>query len=377
MNSMTKSIKILIAVFVISSSCKAQSYVFDVRETSGMDYSICINVKANQIIASRNGRTTFSYRFYNSKIDEKGFLGFSFRPDFHPLLRPSRPNHFFIIGKNGIFCNTSDDKKAFVFKPKNNDAYLKIYQQLVNNLFGEVRTTPQQFNPSRNLTFTVDGVSFTMIYVPGGTFTMGATSEQGSDAENDEKPAHSVTLSSYHIGQTEVTQALWAAVMGSNPSRFKGDWRPVENVSWYDCQTFISRLNEKTGKNFRLPTEAEWEYTARNGNSGGLKYAGSDIISNVAWYSNNSNSSTHNVATKSPNSLGIYDMSGNVWEWCEDWYGDYNSSSQTNPKGPSNGNYRVRRGGSCESYAGFCRVSFRAYSAPSRSDIPLGLRLAL
>ena len=234
----------------------------------------------------------------------------------------------------------------------------------------------KQGNPARNLTFTVGGVSFTMVYVPGGTFTMGATSEQGSDAWDWEKPTHNVTLSGYHIGQTEVTQALWKAVMGSNPSYFKGDSRPVENVSWNDCQTFISRLNAKTGKQFRLPTEAEWEYAARGGHSGGSKYAGSDNISNVAWYDDNSGGETHNVATKSPNGLGIYDMSGNVWEWCQDWYGDYSSSSQTNPKGPSSGDNRVPRGGSWLTNVWYCRVSNRNFYTPSNSCLNLGLRLA-
>ena len=216
-----------------------------------------------------------------------------------------------------------------------------------------------------------------MVYVPGGTFIMGATSEQGADADYDEKPTHSVTLSSYHIGQTEVTQALWKAVMGSNPSYFKGDSRPVAYVSWNDCQTFISRLNAKTGKQFRLPTEAEWECAARGGQSGGSKYAGSDNISNVAWYDDNSGGETHNVATKSPNGLGIYDMSGNVREWCQDWYGNYSSSSQTNPKGPSNGANRVYRGGSWLFNAGLCRVSIRFNFTPSYSCNDLGLRLVL
>ena len=185
-------------------------------------------------------------------------------------------------------------------------------------------------------TFTVNGVTFTMIAVEGGTFQMGATSEQGSDAESDEKPVHSVTLSDYCIGETEVTQELWEAVMGSNPSGFSGyPQRPVEKVSWNDCQEFITKLNQLTGKNFRLPTEAEWEYAARGGNkSQGYKYSGSNTIDNVAWYYSNSASRTHDVKTKSPNELGIYDMSGNVWEWCYDWYGSYSSGSQTNPTGP-------------------------------------------
>jgi len=224
-----------------------------------------------------------------------------------------------------------------------------------------------------------------MVYVEGGTFTMGATSEQGGDAYDWEKPAHSVTLSSYYMGETEVTQALWEAVMGSNPSNFKGANRPVEQVSWDDCQEFISRLNAKTGKRFRLPTEAEWEYAARGGHSGGYKYSGSDNIYDVAWFDKNiydkGSSSPHYgtyaVATKLPNELGLYDMSGNVQEWCSDWYGTYSSSAQSNPTGPSSGSSRVCRGGSWFDSARYCRVSIRYYDSPdSRCDF-LGFRLAL
>ena len=175
-------------------------------------------------------------------------------------------------------------------------------------------------------TFYANGVSFEMVEVRGGTFRMGATSEQGSDACDWEKPVHSVTLSGYNIGKTEVTQELWQAVMGSNPSRFKGDNMPVECVSWDDCQEFIRKLNSLTSQNFRLPTEAEWEFACRGGNnSRGYKYSGSNYIDNVAWYDGNSGDKTHPVATKSPNELGIYDMSGNVWEWCNDWGGGYSS----------------------------------------------------
>jgi formylglycine-generating enzyme required for sulfatase activity len=225
---------------------------------------------------------------------------------------------------------------------------------------------------------TVGNVSFTMIRVDGGTFTMGATSEQGSDADSDEKPAHQVTLSPYYIGETEVTQALWEAVMGNNPSNFKGSNNPVEMVSWDDCQLFIRKLNQSTGLSFRLPTEAEWEYAVRGGNkSRGYKYSGSNKLKDVAWYDNNSGSSTHDVKTKQANELGLYDMSGNVWEWCSDWYGSYDSSSQTNPKGSASGSYRVIRGGSWRSNAGFCRVSDRSGGAPDNRDDFLGLRLAL
>ena len=227
-------------------------------------------------------------------------------------------------------------------------------------------------------TFYANGVSFEMVEVRGGTFRMGATSEQGSDAWYDEKPVHSVTLSGYYIGKTEVTQALWKAVMGSNPSKFIGDNLPVENVSWYDCQEFIRKLNSLTGQNFRLPTEAEWEFACRGGNnSRGYKYSGSNYIDNVAWYDGNSGDKTHSVATKSPNELGIYDMSGNVGEWCGDWFGDYSSGAQTNPKGPYDGSNRVHRGGSWYSNARFCRSSGRSFDGPGDLRVFLGLRLSL
>ena len=230
-----------------------------------------------------------------------------------------------------------------------------------------------------NQTFTVGGVSFTMVYVDGGTFTMGATSEQGNyDPRDDEKPAHSVNLSSYYIGQTEVTQELWEAVMGSNPSRFKGAKRPVECVSWSDCCEFICKLNQKTGKNFRLPTEAEWEYAARGGNkSQHYRFSGGVPLGNVAWCSDNSGKKTHDVATKPANELGIYDMSGNVREWCSDWYGAYDSSSQHNPQGPASGSDRVCRGGSWDDSARGCRVSHRFRSSADSRNKYIGLRLAL
>ena len=226
--------------------------------------------------------------------------------------------------------------------------------------------------------YTVGGVTFEMVSVDGGTFTMGGTSEQGSDADSDEKPTHQVTLSDYSIGKTEVTQALWEAVMGSNPSSCKGNNLPVEQVSWDDCQTFISKLNAMTGQKFRLPTEAEWEYAARGGNkSRGYKYSGSNSIGDVAWYWVNSGSNTHPVGTKAPNELGIYDMSGNVWEWCSDWYGSYSSASQTNPKGPNSGSFRVFRGGSWDYSARGCRVSYRGFNNPGYRYNALGVRLAL
>ena len=229
-----------------------------------------------------------------------------------------------------------------------------------------------------NKTYTVNGVSFTMIGVEGGTFTMGSP-DSDSDAYGNEKPAHQVTLSNYSIGETEVTQELWQAVMGSNPSYYTGDLqRPVEYVSWNNCQTFISKLNELTGESFRLPTEAEWEYAARGGKeSKGYKYSGSNTVNDVAWYWDKSSSGTKAVKTKQPNELGIYDMSGNVYEWCSDWYGSYSSSWQFDPTGPSSGSYRVLRGGSWHYDAGYCRVAYRFHDSPDRGYYFYGFRLSL
>ena len=236
-------------------------------------------------------------------------------------------------------------------------------------------------------TFTVNGVTFKMVAVEGGTFTMGATAEQGSDAYTNEKPTHQVTLSSYSIGETEVTQALWQAVMGTNPSNFTGNpQRPVEKVSWNACQMFITKLNQMTGKNFRLPTEAEWEYAARGGNlSQGYKYPGSNDVNEVAWFRDNSYAvgssspdyGTHPVGTLAPNELGIYDMSGNVSEWCQDLYGTYTSAAQTNPTGSTSGSHRVYRGGSWGVNARYCRVSYRLNYTPTGISSNYGLRLVL
>ena len=258
------------------------------------------------------------------------------------------------------------------------------YRMRLNTENGKVESETKTFvtnnpnDPNNPNTFTVNGVSFEMVYVEGGTFDMGATSEQGGDAESDEYPVHSVTLSGYYIGKCEVTQELWEAVMGSNPSNFKGAQNPVESVSWNDCQNFIKKLNSLTGRTFRLPTEAEWEYAARGGKKSlHYKYSGSGNIDDVAWYYDNSGDKTHAVGTKSPNELGICDMSGNVEEWCSDWYGSYSAGAQTNPQGPSSGSNRVLRCGSWTEYAGCCSVSNRNYDYPDYSDSYIGLRLVL
>ena len=236
------------------------------------------------------------------------------------------------------------------------------------------------------LEINVNGVNVVMIRVEGGTFAMGATPEQGSDPSSREKPVHQVTVASYYIAQTEVTQELWIAVMNENPGYFNGARHPVEQVSWTDCQDFIAALNELTGRSFRLPTEAEWEFAARGGNlSQGYKYAGGDYLPDVAWYSYNDSwelrgngaHGTHDVATRIPNELFLFDMSGNVHEWCQDWYGDYTTDAVTDPVGPMTGTARVYRGGSWYFDEWFCRVSFRNSVAPSYRSHGIGMRLAL
>ena len=206
----------------------------------------------------------------------------------------------------------------------------------------------------------VGNVSFKMIKVDGGSFMMGGTSEQKT-AQDDEFPVHKVTLSDYYIAETEVSQALWKAVMGSNPSHFKGDNRPVEKVSWEMANDFCKRLSDMTGRTYRLPTEAQWEFAARGGNKDVKgRYAGSDNINQVACYYNTSNQTTRRVDAGVPNELGLYNMSGNVTEWCSDWYApSYQSEEQYNPAGPSSGSCHVGRGGQWGSPATNCRVSNR------------------
>lgn len=235
---------------------------------------------------------------------------------------------------------------------------------------------------SGNRVFTVGGVTFKMMAVEGGTFAMGATRSQGNGAIATEKPVHLVTLSDYCLGQTEVTQALWNAVMGSNPSNFTGDPNlPVEMVSWNDCQQFITKLNQLTGMTFRMPTEAEWEYAARGGKkTRGNMYAGGNTLSDVAWYNANAAGTTHPVGTKAPNELGIYDMSGNVYEYCQDFSDGYaypSADHQYNPTGVLSGDGRIIRGGSIDYGSDNCRIARRWGDDPDSRWKDQGLRLAL
>ena len=224
------------------------------------------------------------------------------------------------------------------------------------------------------------GVAFDMVLVEGGEFEMGGADEEAYD---EEKPVHRVTLSSFYLGKYPVTQSVWTAVMGSNPSDFKGDHRPVENVSWEDAQEFIGKLNDLTGKPYRLPSEAEWEYAARGGvllEGEGYLYAGSDKLKQVGWYDENSGSETHEVGLKYPNEFGLYDLSGNVWEWCQDqWHENYKSAPDDGSAWEDRdaGSSRVIRGGSWLDNSGRCRVASRYYFEPAPRLTSLGFRLAL
>ena len=265
-------------------------------------------------------------------------------------------------------------------------------------LTGEWPADPEPVYEPVYETFTVSNVTFRVLLVEGGTFMMGGR-EDDPYVKPWEVPAHEVTLSDYYIGETEVTQALWKAVMGSNPSWYQYSYnsdyaytndlqRPVENVTYSNVQSFLTKLKQKTGKTFRLPTEAEWEFAARGGNySKGYMFPGSNDIDEVAWHTGNSmeylpnagrdENIPHPVGTKLPNELLIYDMGGNVGEWTSDWYGLYTDAPATNPTGPTTGTARVVRGGSFYQAWRMNRVSYRHEGWPTSATIHVGLRVVL
>jgi formylglycine-generating enzyme required for sulfatase activity len=255
-------------------------------------------------------------------------------------------------------------------------------------------------NQTKNFIEAVNGISFRMIEIQGGTFQMGTNDPKRSDAE---KPIHSVTLKSFYLGETLVTQDLWRVVYGDNksliktfwgenPGHFKGHNLPVENVTWYQVQDFIKILSSTSGKKYRLPTEAEWEYAAGGGKAGKTLWSGTNTFMNsfnpfksipaddltyYCWYSSNSNEKTHPVGNKKSNSLGLFDMSGNVIEWCQDWYAGYTGFDQNNPQGASTGSEKVARGGSYSEAANDCHITSRYGIKPGNCSVNVGFRLAL
>ena len=342
-------------------------------------YILKLKTKSVQGEALQTQKLTINYTPTNALVlvDSKPYKGNGHIETFLTL-----GNHNYIIAAEG-YETVEGSFKLTESAPRTITEQLvttaQVSSEQMQQQTSEISATESVSTGDAVKTITANGVSFNMIRVEGGTFLMGATSEQ-EKPDKDEKPIHEVTLSTYYIGETEVTQELWQAVMGNNPSKYKGPHLPVEKVRWNDCQDFILRLNQQTGMKFRLPTEAEWEYAARGGNkSRGYQYSGSNNIDDVAWYTETTHDEgTHDVKTKQPNELGLYDMSGNVWEWCQDWDGRYSAVSQTNPIGPSSGNYRVLRGGSWGGSAGRCRVANRLnIGTPGNRGSYHGLRLAL
>ncbi len=268
-------------------------------------------------------------------------------------------------------------------RPQNIDEFLALLEpttqktEVTNSTSSHKSCTTRTAEDGSRIV-TINEVSFSMKPVEGGKFFMGGTSEQ-INADPDEYPIHEVELSSFFMSETPITQELYATVMGTNPSRFNTNpQHPVENVTWHDCHRFIKKLNEITGFKFRLPTEAEWEFAARGGRkTQHFQYAGSANVHEVAWFERNSDTSTHPVKSKLPNELGIYDLSGNVWEWCFDWKGDYTAMEQTNPEGPEEGTERINRGGAWFSSERTCRLSNRNANLPNHKNMMLGFRIVL
>ena len=290
--------------------------------------------------------------------------------------------------------NTSRPKVAST----SDDGMAKACAELAIELLGMTRNTggynsggtgSNSYSQGQNFTETAFGINMKMIYIEGGSFTMGCTGEQGSECDDDESPNRYTKVNSFYIGMLEVTQSQWEKVMGTTIYQQKskagasntygtGSDYPMYYVSWEEAKEFCARLSRQTGRNYSLPTEAEWEYAARGGKKNeGTKYAGGWSIGDVAWYYDNSNNSAHVCGTKRANALGIYDMSGNVWEWCEDWFGSYLSYDTDNPKGASSGSNRVLRGGSWYSFAKGCRVSFRSLNTPGSRGSVNGFRVVL
>ena len=387
-----------LAIFLLSlfafTATHAQKISFSVNEIGEGNCTVVFDLTNNQVTATKsNGQTLFSHHLGQKKYDQSlDVIGFSFSDKSTPVMKYDDYKDFLIVSSSSSNIKYKKGSDLYMFKAQN----ISLFSSLFNRLCNAIKENLVVSFPT-NRSFTINGESFEMVKVVGGTFIMGATPEQGDVAYESEKPAHEVTLSDYFIGVTEVTQDLWLSVMGNNPSHFKGRKLPVESVSYNDCKDFITKLNLLTSENFRLPTEAEWEYAARGGNkSVGYKYSGSNNIDDVAWYCFNSgdknlpitddmdlsiilnnNDRTHEVGTKSANELGIYDMSGNVWEWCDDRFGDYCGDSIDNPRGPSSGSFCVCRGGSWYNEADYSRVAYRFFYQPDYCEFNLGFRLVL
>lgn len=290
-------------------------------------------------------------------------------------------------GKEVIITSDQDSTLVYIDNEKEGVAPLKIWLKygshnikLQRGALTTIETIEVAHGGSKDYSFTlsntVDPFEGQLVFVKGGTFKMGDLSGDGS---REETPVHQVTVNDFYMGKFEVTQSQWESIMGSNPSHFNGCPNcPVERVSWIDVQEFLVKLNELTGKSYRLPTEAEWEYAAKGGSkSRGFLYSGKNNVNFVAWYSGNSGNKTNPVGQKEPNELGIYDMSGNVWEWVNDWFDYYTETPKDNPTGPDNGDGRIVKGGSWFGHAGGNRVSCRGSDEPVNKRSYIGFRIVV
>ena len=364
---------IVLCLYVIAiNTIMAQTFSMKMNE-QGRNFVVNIDWESRILTMSDSTGVILEDDIKIASVDKDDKLGFSFEQDVPPVFEMKYDKRFFILLPEAIICNNKEKNRTYVLRPVNVMEYRADLNQLKNII--------QNKDNNKGivvLTVNIKGVRFNMIHVQGGSFSMGATAEQTIHVMDKEKPVHTITLDDYYIGQTEVTQALWEAVMGSNPSQHVGDNLPVEMVTWEDCHRFTNKLQELTGLPFRLPTEAEWEYAARGGQqSTGFQFSGDSILKNVGWYGKNALHVTQYVGSKQMNELGLYDMSGNVWEWVEDWMGDYSEEPQTNPRGPEKGEDNIMRGGSVYSFDWCCRISVRRDMLPGHKFKDIGFRLAL
>ncbi len=368
-----KRIFILLCLYTIATNnIMAQMFNMEMNEQD-KNFVVNIDWESKTMTLSDSTGVVFKEEIKDALIDQDDKLGFSFEQGVKPIFEMSYEKRVFILLPEAIICNNKEKNRTYVLRPAN----VRKYQTDLN-LLKNIILNKDEEKESIVLTVNIKGVKFYMIHVKGGTFSMGATPEQIIHIMENETPVQTVTLDDYYIGQTEVTQALWEAVMGSNPSEHVDDNFPVESVTWHECKQFTDKLKEITGLPFRLPTEAEWEYAARGGNkSKGFQFAGDSTLYNVAWYYKNAQGITQYVGGKQTNELGLYDMSGNVWEFVEDWFDNYSEEPKINPHGPKTGTDHIIRGGSCFSFNWACRVALRRDVLPEFKYNDIGLRLAL
>ena len=416
---------LIIAIMLLPLAVMAQSKKVALLQTLNGDKSIQVKgIEMNMVrgelrkaISNQSGYQAFTRTDIDQLMREHGFqnsgmvsdaqrkkLGEMSGADYICVSTLTKSESQFYLEAYLIDVETGEiSNPASQFGVLQGNTYTNLFQlcvdlakELITDVGGSSSPSPRSprggsIQRGQNFTETAFGINMQMVYVEGGTFTMGCTGDQGGDCEDNESPNRMTTVSSFYMGMFEVTQSQWEKVMGTsihqqrnkaNPAwslRGTGSDYPMYYVSWEEAKEFCARLSRQTGRNYSLPTEAEWEYAARGGSKNeGTKYSGGRNINDVAWYRDNSNESTHICGTKRPNALGLYDMSGNVWEWCEDWYGkQYLQYDNNNPKGDSTGTRRVLRGGGWSQKTGACRVANRGNNSPTSRYSNDGFRVVL